>query len=462
MLRPAFRLLPVVVLCISGPGSLVAQDTHYWVRQYGTASELLSGLVVGSVRDPSATYYNPGALALAEQPGFMLTFESLELTRITIPDKDKDIRQTRLATGPGILAGTLPESWFGRGHRVGYSLLTRQDLDVVLRKRDADPYAPGATPLFADIVQLDAKVTDIWAGATWSYTPGRHFGIGATGYLATRSTRGSQLLIDQFTVPNADSGATALAFQEFSYLDFRALMKIGATLGHDPWRFGITVTTPSLHLAGRGDLGINLSSVGQDLTGDGSADAVLASNFQDKLAPTYKSPLSVAGGASVQLGRTRLHGTAEWFEAISEYTVLQGATFQAQSDGSPITPSIEAEAKSVVNWGVGVEHEFNSDVAAFVSYAIDRSTLPDSTSTRHAFSSWDINHVRGGATFRVAGIKVALGLGLSFGSEQVPLDDPIPGIIPPSPVDVSWRRWKLILGFYTGGRSVLDPGLAEP
>ena len=39
-----------------------AQDAHYWTLQDGTRAELLGGTVVGSIKDLSSTFYNPGAI----------------------------------------------------------------------------------------------------------------------------------------------------------------------------------------------------------------------------------------------------------------------------------------------------------------------------------------------------------------------------------------------------------------
>ena len=51
----------------------MSQDTNYWTLQYGTRGELLGGCVVGSAVDLSATYYNPGSLALVADPKTILT-----------------------------------------------------------------------------------------------------------------------------------------------------------------------------------------------------------------------------------------------------------------------------------------------------------------------------------------------------------------------------------------------------
>ena len=49
------------------------QDSHYWSEQYGTRAALLGGPMIGSVRDLSATYYNPGATALHGDSRFLLS-----------------------------------------------------------------------------------------------------------------------------------------------------------------------------------------------------------------------------------------------------------------------------------------------------------------------------------------------------------------------------------------------------
>ena len=40
-----------------------AQENHYWMSQVGARSTMLSAAVVGSVRDNSSIFYNPGAQA---------------------------------------------------------------------------------------------------------------------------------------------------------------------------------------------------------------------------------------------------------------------------------------------------------------------------------------------------------------------------------------------------------------
>jgi len=60
-----------VVLATTVCSPAFSQDTHYWNTQYGPRSMLLSGAVVGSIGDMSATYYNPGALGYIKKPGLL-------------------------------------------------------------------------------------------------------------------------------------------------------------------------------------------------------------------------------------------------------------------------------------------------------------------------------------------------------------------------------------------------------
>ena len=64
----------------------MSQDSHYWNIQYGTRSTLLGGAVIGSVTDLSATYYNPGAVALFKDAGFILSARVYQLETITVED----------------------------------------------------------------------------------------------------------------------------------------------------------------------------------------------------------------------------------------------------------------------------------------------------------------------------------------------------------------------------------------
>ena len=55
-----------------------AQDTHYWSIQYGPVGQLVGGQLIGGASDLSATFYNPGALALRNESSYLLSTESVQ------------------------------------------------------------------------------------------------------------------------------------------------------------------------------------------------------------------------------------------------------------------------------------------------------------------------------------------------------------------------------------------------
>ena len=76
-MRP-WKILFLAFALVLGSGVARAQDTQYWTQQYGTRAELLGGAVVGSFLDLSATFYNPGALAMMERSAVLLSANAFE------------------------------------------------------------------------------------------------------------------------------------------------------------------------------------------------------------------------------------------------------------------------------------------------------------------------------------------------------------------------------------------------
>ncbi len=114
------------------PTRSTAQDTHYWTHQYGTRSTLLGGAVIGSVIDLSATYYNPGALALIQDPELFLGAKIFDFTTVTVDnslEEDTKLNSEDLKRAPSFFGGLLPFGFLGE-HRLGYSFFTRQQFSV--------------------------------------------------------------------------------------------------------------------------------------------------------------------------------------------------------------------------------------------------------------------------------------------------------------------------------------------
>ena len=76
----------VLIVTLLTSTCVVAQDTHYWNNQYGPRAMLLGGIIIGSVSDMSATYYNPGALGYIAEPELILSANVYQNSALTVKD----------------------------------------------------------------------------------------------------------------------------------------------------------------------------------------------------------------------------------------------------------------------------------------------------------------------------------------------------------------------------------------
>ena len=193
----------------------------------------------------------------------------------------------------------------------------------------------------------------------------------------------------------------------------------------------------------------NKTIVGQSVDDDGNPFTFIATDIQHKLDAEYKSPFSIAGGASRAFGNTSIHLSAEWFESIGLYKVVQAEPFPAQSTGEVIDPSIHQALDSVLNVGVGTEYMFESGIRMYAGFHTDFSSASRDPAANLTLSKWDLYHVTGGATFDFRGQDITLGADIGFASDTIQSnpDDIFRPITLPDNAEVGFSRITVILGF---------------
>ncbi len=164
-----FLTLSLLLTC-----NLFPQDAHYWNIQYGTRSTLLGGAVIGSVSDLSATYYNPGAVALFKDANFILSARVYQIETITVEDGaglGKDLQYSTIVPSPSFVAFDFKFDFLGDA-RLALSILTRQKMDFEFQTRLIDSLeiietSPGKEN-FAGGISLRREFNEVWGGITYS------------------------------------------------------------------------------------------------------------------------------------------------------------------------------------------------------------------------------------------------------------------------------------------------------
>lgn len=433
--------------------SIYAQDSHYWNLQYGAKSTLLGGAVIGSVTDLSATYYNPGAVSLFNDPKVILSAKVYQYEGITVVNgagKNKDLDYSSISPSPTFFAFDINIDTTGR-NKLAFSILTRQSMnfDFETRQIGIDNNLTGLNNSFtAGGLSMTQNFDEIWGGVTYSYKLSDIVGLGATAYVAYRNqTYTLQTIVEGLDSINQIASFTA--FRNLKFNNYRALLKTGVGVNLNPLTFGLTITTPSLSILGNGTYGYhNFINNPDDPTQN-----VYESNYQDELKSNYQTSWAIGFGAAYWSKSLSIHISAEWYDAVKKYEPLTLNPLYSQSANEYFTKEITQQLKSVINAGIGVDYKLNDKVSVAGSFNTDFSANDTNAETNISLSRWDIYHISGGSYFKIGSSEITLGLSYSFGSDVIKqiADIGDPGNGTESSVDansnVKFTRIKVLFGF---------------
>ncbi len=455
MLRCAMFLAAVFTMAELGVAS--AQDSQYWTNQYGNEARLLGGSVIGSSADLSTVFYNPGRLALTEDRGVVLAGNVFRLTNIQVKDAlgiGDELSDTKIGGVPSLFSGELRFGFLG-DHRLAYSFLTRQDINFRVQERVELRGSESPIPtldLLAAGVSFEQDMDEYWAGLTWAHQLGRRVGIGVTQFLAIRNQRTRAQTLLQATSQSGE-GAVALSQFGWDFQHWRLLWKLGVGADMGRWKVGLSLTTPGVKIRGSAKATGDEAIVTEGLDGSGNSASEITTTSQEDLAATYRSPLSIGVGASYQIGATRFHASAEWFDQVSGYEIISPAPVY-RPDGSPVDFRLIQELNSVTNLALGVEHSFGPTVSAYGGFRTDNTGVDTQGIDNASLSEWDIYHASAGTTFTSGASAFTIGGIIAWGSAPLargltlaPGTTPVP--LPPE-LETSFLRFTFILGFSIG------------
>jgi hypothetical protein len=410
MIKKYFVILFVLIVS----SNLFAQDTQYWAKQYGTYGELLGGVVVGGISDLSATYYNPGSMAFVKDSTLVLTTHSIQAYLLSLENAfgtGISLTSSSVKTSQGIFAFRLRFDWLG-DNQIVLSYISRYDFSFNVQEAEITPFASTKVNYNSTDVLAYEDLAEYWFGATWSKKISNFVGLGATLYFPYRSQKIRNQVITQKR-DSTNTNSSIIIFEDFSYKNVRTLIKFGLSIDLTPLMLGITITTPSINIYGTGETGMNIVATNindSDLAGYPN----FVSDFQEDLTSKYFSPLSIAVGTSYYLDNTSFYFTAEWFNKVDEFNIIESKPFYTQSSAEKITYDSKYQLRSIVNFGIGIKHVVSRDFIFYGSITSDQTAFAPNTVNKFALSNWDIIHVRSGGMFNIDNFSITLGLGYGF------------------------------------------------
>ena len=448
----ASTLIATLAVLMPPPEASAAQDAHYWTFQYGPRSSLLGGAVIGSVNDISGVYYNPGALSLSEDLTFAFSTNVFEIEGVKLEDgggDGVDLGTSRSGIQPSLIAGTITQELFGGRGILAYSALTRtrgdQDLSGLFVLGETEiPDTLNARDLAGQAI-YEGRFSDSWGGLTYSHGFGAHFGLGVSWYGAMRS-QNRRITTTTEVVSRDTVGGAAIDISSGKYSTLRTLFKFGASFATGPITGGVTFTTPSIHVSGSGERASNQSFTTPD-------SVFLAVNVQREIDAEYKTPLSVGFGLGWRIGNARLHASAEYYDKIEPYRVLDTQPFLAQEpDTVIVTPTPIHSATDVFNWAVGAEYGISAALRGYLSYYTDNSSLASAVGeSALSILPFDIQTVTLGMKFRVSSALFTVGAGYGWGSQ---VDQQLTDILRDENNDLEatyvYRSIRVLFGFEIG------------
>jgi len=400
---------------------LAAQDSYQWSEAYGTQANLLGGVVVGSVPDLSATFYNPGRLASIQSAGVSLTSRTFEYRTLDLKIEQStfqggdEVGMTAFSVTPSFLAGVIPLK--GGRTVLGYTFLTRQDTEERIVIEQEGPNPP-EDPFGAVLAYSENRVGENWGGVSWAHRTETAIGFGVTVFVAQRGQRIKRVA----TAQAVDSGLPSISgntIRAFEYNDWRLVVKPGISARFADIDFGATITLPGIHVYGSGGALYTDSYVD---AGDPAAGRY-AWREEKELESSFASPLSIAVGGAWRKGSTTLYASAEWTAALPKRNVLDADSIVPQDARAPFESDLVYARRSVFNWGVGIEERLRPKFALYGYFSTDPSARARDELVNLTFAAWDRWHAGGGAAFTIGDLDLIGGLSYTWGGADLDIDD---------------------------------------
>jgi hypothetical protein len=386
------QTLPLILISVIASLSLTAQDNHYSWMQYGSRNSLLYNAGLSRFEDQSAVIMNPATLSEAAQSSFNFNTNVVGYNNIKFQNGLGDgftVKSNNLNVLPSMASGVFKpktnKKWV-----MGYALYhANADIldfsDRTERKIDLinEAEGPGQENYLAQYnLKNSLDEFTVVAGLGWKINDKLSVGVSQSFIYRTQKYRES-FAAYALTDPPLRAPVDLVGSNIDNYVQYNALItytKLGLTYRTGKWDLGLTVSSPTLGLMGKGEILADLSlsniRISRDLL-EPRRNYLANGHIQD-LKASYKYPVNVSLGASRLLGNVRLYGGLQWYGSVGEYTVLDPGTASFAQPPSADNVLLTRKAlrvwsanKSVVNGSLAVDWRLKNDNHMLFSFRTD-------------------------------------------------------------------------------------------
>jgi len=308
-----------------------AQDYHQWSEHFGARASLLGGAATAGLGDNATAFYNSAAMAFVDDPSLSISVNAYRIRMLKIENAlgdGLDLEETQFTSMPNLIAGILTFEKRPK-IRLGYAVLTRRSFSSkfdFLHEADQE-----VLPQFAGeerwvySYNLNHQIMEYWAGIGLSYQVSKAFSIGLAHFGSYRDVKYSNSQ-EISILPQDYSGLEIYQVsnvQSFNYYNVKGIFKPSIALSLENFKFGLTVTTPSFNMFGKGQAYREIAYINfADISDEINVDVQIIDRVKD-IKVVHKEHGSLAIGVSWKLGKKAwLHFSHETFFGGKKYYIF--------------------------------------------------------------------------------------------------------------------------------------------
>ncbi|UZD23006.1 hypothetical protein [Algoriphagus halophytocola] len=426
--------LGVFLLLLFCAHAVQSQDTHHWGNQFGTKAALLGGAVLTDTTDNAGVYYNPGNLAYLDTSSLTINANTYGIENVKIVNalgQRADFKGLQFNTIPLLVSGSIQTNskW-----NISYGLMTPVSFSFngIARLNGffdlaTGEISPGEEELVAES-GINTKVQETMVAIGAGRKIGENLGFGISLLNTLRTVNYSFRFSAKALTNTEDYLMIARIQNEFiDYFAVRTALKAGLNYQKAGYGLGLTVTSPGLDWLGSGTVAEDLTLSNIAVPNSEDRFTAYASDRQEKLKTTYKSPLELALGGHKNFNRSTLSLNVTFFSGVDQYAIIQpeSVALVRPNDIGPLIDSedflkVESSMKPVTNFALGYSKELRENLSIMGSFRTDFSYFDkeslENTGLQTELTQWDIYHFTIGTEIKKSRSSLSLGLVYSFGS----------------------------------------------